>query len=89
MLQILKEKHLFEKLSKCDFWFKEVLFLGHIVSTKGIRVDSTKIEEIMNWKLPRNVIEVRSFLGLDGYYRLFVKGLFVIAFTLLSYSGKG
>ena len=68
MLQILKEKQLFPKLSKCDFWFKEVLFLGHIVSTKGIRVDPTKIEAIMNWKLPRNVIEVRSFLGLAGYY---------------------
>ena len=66
MLQILREKRLFAKLSKCDFWLEEVSFLGHIVSTKGIRVDPMKIVAIVSWKPPRNVIEVRSFLGLVG-----------------------
>ena len=72
VLQILREKQLFAKLSKCDFWLKEVSFLGHIISSEGIRVDLAKIEAIVSWKLPRNVTEVRSFLGLAGYYRWFV-----------------
>ena len=59
-----------------------MLFLGHIVSAEGIRVDPMKIEAIVNWKLPRNVTEVRSFLGLAGYHRRFVKGFSVITSTL-------
>ena len=74
VLQTLRENHLFAKLSKCDFWLKEVSFLGHIVSDEGIRVDPVKIEAIMNWKPPRNVTDVKSFLGLAGYYRRFVQG---------------
>ena len=82
MLQILREKKLFAKLSKCDFWLKEVSFLGYIVSIEGIRVDLAKIEAIVNWKPPRNVIEVRSFLGLARYYQRFVKGFSIIASDL-------
>ena len=82
VLQILREKNLFAKLSKCEFWLKEVSFLGHIVSAEDIRVDPAKIEAIVNWKLPRNVTEVRSFLSLVGYYRRFVKGFSVIASSL-------
>ena len=63
-----EQKKLFAKLSKCDFWLKEVSFLGHIVSKEGIRVDPVKIEAIVSCKPPRNVTEVRSFLGLVGYY---------------------
>ena len=73
MLQILREKQLFAKLSKCDFWLKEVPFLGHIVFVEGIRVDPAKIEAVVSWKPPLNVTEVRSFLGIVGYYRRFVK----------------
>ena len=68
VLRILRKKKLFAKLSKCDFWLKEVSFLGHIMSLEGIRVDLVRIEVIVNWKPPRNVIEVRSFLGLVWYY---------------------
>ena len=63
VLEMLREKKLYAKLSKCDFWLKEVSFLGHIVSVEGIRVDPTKIEAVVNWKSPRNVTEVRSFLA--------------------------
>ena len=52
VLQILREKQMFAKLSKCDFWLKEVSFLGHIVSAEGIRVDPAKIEAIVSWKPP-------------------------------------
>ena len=82
VLRILREKKLFAKLSECDFWLKEVSFLGHIVSAKGIRVDPIMIEAIVSWKPSRNVTEVRSFLGLAGYYRRFVKGFSIITSPL-------
>ena len=82
VLQTLREKHLYVKLSKCDLWLKEVFFLGHIVSAEGIKVDPAKIEVIVNWKPPRNVIEVRSFVGLARYCRRFVNDFSVIASPL-------
>ena len=82
VLKTLREKRLYAKLSKCDFLLKEVSFLGHILYVEGIRVDPAKIEEIVSWKPPQNVIEVRSFLGLAGYYRRFIKGFSVIASLL-------
>ncbi|KAA3473164.1 RNA-directed DNA polymerase (Reverse transcriptase) [Gossypium australe] len=66
VLQTLCEKRLYEKFSKCEFWLRGVGFLGHIVSAAGIQVDSSKISAILEWKPPRNVSEVRSFLGLAG-----------------------
>ena len=54
-METLREKKLYAKLSKCNFWLKEVSFLGHIVSVEGIRVDPIKIEAVVNWKPPRNV----------------------------------
>ena len=82
VLQTLREKKLHAKLSKCDLWLKEVSFLGHIVVVEGIRVDHAKIEAVVNWKPPRNVTKVRSFLGLARYYRRFVKGFSFIASPL-------
>ena len=89
VLQTLREKKLYAKLRKCDFWLKEVSFLGHIMSAEGIRVDPTKIEAIVNWKPPRNVTKVRSFLGLAGYYRRFLRGFSVIASPLTKLLRKG
>ena len=82
VLQTLREKKLYSKLRKCDFWLNEFSFLGHILFAKGIRVDPAKIEAVANWKPPRSVTKVRSFLGLTGYYRRFVKGFSVIASLL-------
>ncbi|KAA3483688.1 RNA-directed DNA polymerase-like protein [Gossypium australe] len=65
VLQILREK-------KCGFWLREVTFLGHVVSADGIRVDPRKIEAVLDWKPPKLVAEIQSFLGLAGYYRRFV-----------------
>ena len=82
VMKTQRENKLYAKLSKCDFLLKEVSFLGHIVSAEGIRVDPTKIEAIVNWKPPRNVTEVRRFLGLACYYRRFVRGFSIIASPL-------
>ena len=84
VLETLRKEHLYAKLSKCEFWLREVSFLGHIVSEEGIRVDPRKIEVIIEWKPPKNVTEVRSFLGLVGYYRRFVKGFLMTAVPMTS-----
>ena len=89
VLQTLREKKLYAKVSKCDFWLKEASFLGHIVSAEGIRVDPTKIEAVVNWKPPRNVTEVRIFLCLTSYYRRFVRGFSVMASPLTKLLRKG
>ena len=79
VLQILRERQLYAKFSKCQFWLDKVAFLGHVILEEGISVDPQKIEAIVNWKRPMNVSKVCSFLGLAGYYRKFVKGFSKIA----------
>ncbi|WMV59336.1 hypothetical protein MTR67_052721, partial [Solanum verrucosum] len=74
ILEILKEKELYAKLSKCEFWLDEVTFLGHVVSAEGVKVDPSKIKAVVEWRPPKSPTEVRSFLGLAGYYKRFVKG---------------
>jgi hypothetical protein len=72
VLQRLRDHQLYAKFSKCEFWIKEVSFLGHVVSPEGIAVDLGKVKEVLEWKPPTTVSEVQSFLGLGGYYRRFI-----------------
>ncbi|GJT18597.1 putative reverse transcriptase domain-containing protein [Tanacetum coccineum] len=69
VLELLKKEKLYAKFSKCEFWLREVQFLGHVINGNGIHVDPSKIEIVKNWKAPRTPTEVCSFLGLVGYYR--------------------
>jgi hypothetical protein len=68
ILQLLRDHQLYSKFSKCEFWIKEVSFLGYVVSPEGIVVDPGKVKEVLEWKPPTMVSEVQSFLGLAGYY---------------------
>ena len=88
VLQILRENQLYAKFSKCQFWLDSVAFLGHVISVEGVYVDPQKIEAIVNWKPPTNVTEIRSFLGLAGYYRKFVEGFSKLAAPLTKLTRK-
>ena len=79
ILGTLREHQLYAKFSKCEFWLKEVGFLGHILSAGGVSVDPEKIKTIKEWRAPTTQTEVRAFLGLAGYYRKFVEGFSSIA----------
>jgi hypothetical protein len=89
VLQVLREHKLYAKSSKCIFYQKKIHFLGHIISTYGITFDLKKIETIRGWPTPRNVKEVRSFMGVFGYYRRFIKGFSNIASPITSLQKKG
>jgi hypothetical protein len=72
VLQRLRDHKLYAKFSKCEFWLDSVKFLGHTISKDGISMDPTKVHEVMDWKPPKSVHQICSFLGLAGYYRRFI-----------------
>ena len=90
VLQTLRRHQLYANFNKCEFWLSRVGFLGHVVSADGIYVDPQKVEVVVNWEQqPTTVTEVRSFLGLVGYYRRFIEGFSKIAGPLHGLTRKG
>ena len=89
VLQTLREHQLYAKFSKCDFFKEEIQYLGHVITKEGIAVDPEKIKTIMEWPIPKDVADIRSFMGLAGYYRRFVEGFSRIAYPITSLQKKG
>jgi len=88
VLKILKEKELYVKLSTCEFWLEEVNFLGHVIGRGEVAVDPSKVEVVLNWEWPTTITDIKSFLGLVGYYRKFIKGFSKLALPLTKLTQK-
>ena len=88
-LLALREHQLYTKFSKCEFWLTEVKFLGHVVSASGVSVDPKKVEVVMSWERPKSVFEIRSFLGLVGYYRQIIEDFSRLAAPMTRLTQKG
>jgi hypothetical protein len=78
-MEKLRDHKLYAKFSKCEFWMNKVGFLGHIVSTEGVAVDRSKVASVAEWESPKNAGDIRSFLGLAGYYWRFIENFSKIA----------
>jgi hypothetical protein len=89
VLQRLRDHKLYAKFSKCEFWLDSVKFLGHTIFKDGISVDPSKVQEFMDWKPPKSVHQIRSFLGLAGYYRQFIPDFSRIAKPMTELLKKG
>jgi hypothetical protein len=88
VLQRLREHQLYAKLSKCEFWINEVLFLGHIINRDELAVDSKKVADILDSKAPRDVRGIKSFIVMVGYYRRFIEGFAKIARPIIALLAK-
>jgi hypothetical protein len=89
VLQKLRDNQLYAKFSKCEFLIDKVPFLGHVISNGGISVDPAKVKKLVAWSVPTTVTEIRSFLGLAGYYWRFIEGFSKIAKPMTSLLEKG
>eukprot|EP00253_Pinus_taeda_P019406 PITA_19406 len=89
ILIFLREHQLYAKLSKCRFFQTKVHYLGHIVTKEGNTVDRERVRTIMEWEAPNNVDKVRSFMGLEGYYKSFIRNFSCIAYPITSLHSKG
>jgi hypothetical protein len=89
VLQTLSHHNLFAKLSKCSFAQNTIEYLGHVISSTGVSTDPLKIRAVQDWPIPTTVKEVRSILGLTGYYRRFIKHYSLISRPLTMLLKKG
>ena len=70
---------MYAKFSKCEFWLDRVQFFGHVLTPKGVSVDSSKVQDVLDWKSPNSMHQIRQFLSLAGYYRYFIPDFSKIA----------
>ena len=88
VFQLLRQHCLFANRKKCHFVKDHIEYLGHWVSTKGVEADHEKVKAMLEWPVPKNVRELRGFLGLTGYYRRFVANYGAIAMPLMRLTKK-
>jgi hypothetical protein len=89
VLQRLRDHKLYAKFAKWEFWLDSVKFLGHTIAKDGISVDPSKVQEVMDWKPPKSVHQIHSFLGLACYYRWFIPNFSRIAKPMIEFLKKG
>nr|GEU51914.1 hypothetical protein [Tanacetum cinerariifolium] len=89
ILELLKGEKLYAKFSKCEFWISKVQFLGHVIDSRGIHVDPAEIESIKDWSSPKTPTKICQFLGLAGYYQMFIEGFSKIAKSMTKLTQKG
>jgi hypothetical protein len=89
ILNIMEDQSLYAKESKCEFGMIEILYLGHIIEAKAVRVHQENIQTILDWMTPRNIIKLRGFQGICTYYRRFVKGFSQLCAPLTDLTKKG
>lgn len=89
VFDIIREHQFFVKLSKCSFAQQEIEYLGHCISAAGIATEPSKVQAVQHWPVPRNLKELRVFLGLTGYYRKFIRNYRMISRPLTELLKKG
>jgi hypothetical protein len=89
VLQVLREHNIYENFTKCDFFQKQIHYLGHVITEEEVSVDHDKIKSIMDWSTPNNVTDIRSFMGLKGYYRRSIKEFSKIGYPITFVRKKG
>ncbi|GJS06994.1 putative reverse transcriptase domain-containing protein [Tanacetum coccineum] len=88
ILRLLKKEKLYTKFSKCEFWLSKVQFIGHVIDSEGIHMDTAKIESIKDLASPKTLTEIRQFLCLAGYYQRFIEGFLKIATPMTKLTQK-
>jgi hypothetical protein len=88
VLEVLKREKFYVCKAKSSFAQKEIKYLGHIVHKEGIRLDSKKVEAVQTWPVPKNIHDVKSFLGLVNYFRKFIEHYSEIAVSLTNLTKK-
>lgn len=89
VLQILQSNQFFLKLSKCEFAKPSLEYLGHQISKDGVATEISKVQAVQQWPIPKNVKELRGFLGLTGYYHRFIKHYSTLSRPLTTLLKKG
>ena len=85
----MRERHIYAKFSKCNFFKDKIQYLGHVVTKEGISFDPEKIKAIEEWPVPKDTTDVWLFMGITGYYRRFIEGFSRIANPITSLQKKG
>jgi hypothetical protein len=89
VLQTLRKHKMYTKFDKCDFYQKEIQYLGHVILAEGIVIDLEMKKAIMEWPIPKDVADIWLFMGIIRYYCRFIEGFSKISYPITSLQKKG